>query len=42
LQKLIAESEVFNKWISALSPKELQAIARVVLINWLSGVNEEK
>ncbi|HHI2551355.1 TPA: hypothetical protein ACP41M_001071 [Klebsiella aerogenes] len=42
LEKLIAKSETFQKWKDALSPQAQQAIMRVGLINWLSGMNEDQ
>ncbi|WP_368766718.1 hypothetical protein [Enterobacter hormaechei] len=40
LQKLLAKSDAFKKWLDALSPKEQQAIARQGFIDWLSGTED--
>lgn len=40
LQKLLARSDVYQKWFKALSPEAQKTIARVGLIDWLSGTEE--
>lgn len=40
LQKLLARSDVYKKWIKAINPKAQQAIMRVGFIDWLSNSEE--
>lgn len=42
LEKLIAKSETYQKWERALSPEVQQTIARVGLVNWLSGSSDKE
>lgn len=40
LQKLLQRTDVYKKWHNTLSGKEQQTIARIGLINWLTGTDD--
>ncbi len=41
LEKLIARSEIFDKWYKALTIEQQKQIGRAGFINWLSGTSED-